>query len=112
MNKSNTPIRPVINKRNGPSYKIAKKINTILNHNLFLENTLANVVTKLKITPNHRLLTLDIKDLYVNIPINETINITKAQLLKNNDIQTTNQIIMLLENILNQNYFSFQGQIY
>jgi len=41
-----------------------------------------------------------------------TIKITKSQLLKNSDIQTTNQIITLLEIILNQNYFSFQGQIY
>ena len=75
-------------------------------------NTLANEVTKLKVTPNHTPLTMDIKDLYVNIPISETINITKTHLLKNNDIHTTNQIITLLEIILKQNYFSFQGQIY
>jgi hypothetical protein len=120
MHKPNTPIRPVINNRNAPTYKIAKKLNTILNHNLHIENqynttdsnALANIITKLKITPNHRLLTLDIKDLYVNIPINETINITKDQLMKHNDTQTTNQIIMLLEHILNQNYFTFQGTIY
>jgi hypothetical protein len=55
---------------------------------------------------------LDIKDLYVNIPISETIYITKSHLLKISDIQTTNQIITLLEIILNQNYFSFHGQIY
>lgn len=55
---------------------------------------------------------MSIKDIYVNIPINETINITRTQLLKNNDIQTTNQMITLLEIILKQNYFSFQGQIY
>jgi len=103
-----------------PSYKIAKKLNKILNHNLHLDNqytatnsnTLASSVTKLKITPNHRLLTLDIKDLYVNIPICETIKITKSKLLKYSDTQTTNQITALLEIILNQNYFSFQGQIY
>jgi hypothetical protein len=75
-------------------------------------NTLANDVTKLRVTPNHRLLTLDIKDLFVNIPISETINIAKTYLLKNNDIHTTNQIVMLLEIILKQNSFSFQGQIY
>jgi len=48
--------------------KIAKKLNAILNHNLHLDNqytgtnsnTLANVVTNLKITPNLRLLTLEI----------------------------------------------------
>jgi hypothetical protein len=99
---------------------VAKNLNAILNHNLLPDNqyivtnsnTLTNAVIKLKIKPNHRLLTLNIKGLYINIPISETIKITKNQLLKNNDIQITNQIITLLEIILNQNYFSFQGQIY
>jgi hypothetical protein len=66
----------------------------------------------MKINNKHRLLTLDIKDLYVNIQIKETINITKTQLLMHNDKHTTNQIIMLLETILGQNYFTFQNQIY
>jgi len=35
-----------------------------------------------------------------------------AQLLKNIDKQTTNQIITLLEVILGQDYFTFQDQIY
>ena len=51
-------------------------------------------------------------DLYVNIPIKETINITKTQLLMHNEKYTANQIIMLLETILGQNYFTFQNQIY
>ena len=51
-------------------------------------------------------------DLYVIIPIKETIDITRTQLLMNNDRQVTNQIIALLEIILGQNNFSFQGQIY
>jgi len=55
--------------------------------------------------------TLDIKDLYINIPIKETINITKTQLLMHNDKHNANQIIMLLETILGQNYFTFQNQI-
>jgi len=50
--------------------------------------------------------------LYVNIPLKETIDITRTQLLKNNNTQTTNQIINLLEVILRQNYLVFQKQIY
>jgi hypothetical protein len=45
----------------------------------------------------HRLITFDIKDLYVNIPIQETINITKDMLQRNNDPQTTHQILTLLK---------------
>jgi len=47
-----------------------------------------------------------------NIPIEETIRITKHQLLKNNDIHITKQIITVLKIILEQNYFAFQETIY
>jgi hypothetical protein len=56
--------------------------------------------------------TFDIKDLYVNITIKETINIAKEMLHINNDTQTTHQIISLLEIILEQNYFQFQQKIF
>jgi hypothetical protein len=39
----------------------------------------------------------DIKDPYVNIPIDETITITKSMLLKDKDAQITQQIITLME---------------
>jgi hypothetical protein len=55
---------------------------------------------------------LDIKDLYVNIPLKETIDITRTQLLKNSNTQTTNQIINPIEVILRQNYLVFQEQLY
>jgi len=95
------------------------KLNTMLNNHLHLDNeyvttnsnTVTNELIKRKINNQHRLLTLDV-DLYVNIPIRETIDILRTQLLTNNDRQTTNQIIALLQIILGQNYFSFQGQIY
>ena len=40
-------------------------------------NFLGLDLTKLKIPDNHRMVTFDIKDLYVNIPIDETFNIIK-----------------------------------
>jgi len=64
------------------------------------------------INDNHRLITLDIKDLYVNIPIEETVHTTRTQLLKHNDQQTTNQICNMLGTILRQNYFAFQDNCY
>ena len=51
--------------------------------------TLAQDLTRLNINNKHRLITLDIKDLYVNIPITETIDITTTQLLKHNNPETT-----------------------
>jgi len=117
--KPEAPIWPVVNSRTAPSYKLAKKLYDILNKHLLLDNhyttrnstSLPNDLVKLTITDKHRLITLDINDLYVNIPLKETIDITRTQLLKNNNTQTTNRIINLLEVILRQNYFVFQEQI-
>ena len=105
--------------RTAPTYKLAKKLYDILNKHLLLDNhyttrnstSLPNDLVKLTITYKHRLITLDINDLCVNIPLKEIIDITRTQLLKNNNTQTTNRIINLLEVILRQNYFVFQEQI-
>ena len=103
-----------------PSYKAAKKLNKILQQRLNLGNqytivnsvTLAQDLMKHNISNKHRLITMDIKDLYVNIPITETIDITTTQLLQHNDPETTAQICTLLGVILQQNYFIFQKKIY
>jgi hypothetical protein len=58
------------------------------------------------------LITFDIKDLYVNIPISETLNIVKTKLIQNNDTQIAQQILTLLKKVLSQNYFTFQQRIY
>ena len=61
------------------------------------------------------MMTYDIKDLYDNIPIEETLMITKSLLLKHkkhNDAQVTKQIITLLEVILQQNYCSVENILY
>jgi hypothetical protein len=57
-------------------------------------------------------MTYDIKDLDVNIPIEEPLTNTKSMLLKNNDAHITQQIIILMEAVLSQNYFMFQSKIY
>ena len=55
---------------------------------------------------------MDIKDLYVDIPIQETLQTARAQLFKHNDRTFTDKFCSLLETILNQNYFTYQNQIY
>ena len=58
------------------------------------------------------MITFDIKDLYVNIPITEPLAITKQLLYEHNEAQITTQVLMLLESVLQQNYFSFQNNTY
>ena len=120
LNKTDIPIRPLINKRTAPAYKLAKYLTKILIQPISLHNqyvvtnstNLANELTKLEIHENHCLITFDIKDLYVNIPVSETVNIVKTKLLQNNDTQIAQQILTLLGVGLSQNYFKFQQRIY
>jgi hypothetical protein len=120
LHKIGIPIHRVINNRTAPAYKLAKHLTKILDqyitpHNRYAVTNsinLANDLRNLKIHENHRLITFNVKDLYVNIPITETLNIVKTKLLQNNGIQITHQIISLLKVVLTQNYFTFQQRIY
>ena len=72
---------------------------------------LAAELTQLPINTNCRLMTYDIKDLFVNIPIHEVTDIIK-NMFSSPDSQITTQIIELTKAVLSQNYFMFQDKIY
>jgi hypothetical protein len=57
------------------------------------------------------LITLNIKDLYVNLPIQNILHITRLWLNKRNNINTiTEQTLYLRKLILKQNYFQYNNQ--
>jgi hypothetical protein len=72
FHKTNVPIRPVINNRRAPAYKLARYLNKTLDQYILLHNyfnvtnstNLANDLTKVEIHENHRMISYDIKDLY------------------------------------------------
>jgi hypothetical protein len=121
IHKDNTPIRPVINNIQTPAYKTAKFFSKCLNDRSSLSNTyvthnctqLANELIQLNITETTKMVTLDIKDLYVNIPITETIQIMKTQLNKNKiNKDTIAQAALMLDTILRQNYLKFNNKLF
>jgi hypothetical protein len=120
LHEIDIPIRPVINNRTAPAYKLAKHLTKMLNQYITLHNqyvvtnstNLANDLTKLEIHENHNLITFNIKDLYINMPVTETLNVVKTKLLQNNDTQIAHQVLILLKKVLSQNYFRFQHRIY
>jgi hypothetical protein len=75
----------MVNNTYAPAYKISKFLAKKLNDYLKLKNyysvknstTFANNLIKMKIHNNYKMITFDIKDLHVNIPICETLDITK-----------------------------------
>jgi len=59
------------------------------------------------------MITLDIKDLYVNLPVQNILHITKFWLNEHNNINTiTEQTLYLLKVILKQNYFQYNNQFF
>ena len=96
-----------------PAYKISKllvnRLNNLLNlrnHYIFKDSTaLANELTKLKLDENRRMITLDIKDLYVNITIRETLRIAKTLLLENMGHHIHGRIQKKVHNFLKENNF-------
>jgi hypothetical protein len=73
------PIRLVINNIPAPSYKAAKLLNKKLQQLINLPNTctvknsheVALDLHNTRTNENHKLITLDIKDLYVNLPVQD-----------------------------------------
>jgi hypothetical protein len=119
--KEGQPIRPVINNTQAPSYKIAKFLNKKLQNLTNLPNSfiaknsqeVAHDLRNIQIRDNNRLLSLDIKDLYVNLPIKNILYTTEFWLKKqNHDQTTTGQTLYLLEAIMRQNYFQHDKQFY
>jgi retron-type reverse transcriptase len=73
---------------------------------------IAQKLTQLPYKHNYRLLTLDIKDLYINIPTKEIIHITHTILQYNHTERTLQQQTLLtLKVILQQNYFQHNSTI-
>ena len=119
--KENEPIRPVINKTQAPPYKIAKYINKKMHHLLSLPNNyntknsyeIAEELNEIKINENSRIITLDIKDLYVNLPLNRNMHATKYWLNKNNNSKDIiKQLLNIIKTVIQQNYFQYKNIFY
>jgi len=108
------PIRPVINNTQAPSHKIAKFLNNNLKNMQILPDTyniknsieITEELTKLHINQNNKLITLDIKDLYTNLPKQGITMATRHWLQQETiDHEERKQVIILLNTIMEQNYF-------
>jgi hypothetical protein len=112
--KHNHPIRPIVNWKNAPAYKLTKVFNSILEDAAFLpyayniKNTtqLTQELKQITIDNNTKLASLDISNMYTNIPIAETKNILKQALINNLTQQNElDEILNWYDIITQQNYF-------
>jgi hypothetical protein len=114
IHKQNQPIRPVVNWQQAPAYKLARlftqkirQLSPLPNaHNV--ENT-KDLIRKLHdtpILPQFTLASLDISNMYTNIPISETRDIISEALAQNlRDPQTQSELMTWYDTITSQNYF-------
>jgi len=112
--KEDKPIRPITNNIQAPSYQLARYLNKKINQLIKLPYTYATKNLKevvqdlnnIQINNQHKITTLEIKDLYVHLPTQNIINITKFWLNKNsNQNIIVKQTLELIRVILDQNYF-------
>jgi len=111
----------VINNTQAPAYKIVKYINKKVHHLLSLPNNyntknsyeISEELNKIKINENSRIITLDIKDLYVNLPLNGIMHATKYWLNKNNNSEDViKQLLNIIKTVIQQNYFQYKDTFY
>ena len=120
--EDNQPIRPVINNIQAASSKVArfmsKKLQDLRNlpyvYNTENSQEIVEELLKLQVNENMRLITLDIKDMYVNLPITGIIQTASFWLNRhnNNNKHLNEQILNMLNTIIRQNYFQYEGQIF
>ena len=118
--QTRTPDRPVVNWRGTPAYKLVrlftKKINLMapLPNTFTLENT-RDVIKKLadtQVLPHFVLASLNITNVYANIPVKETREIIANTLEKNRiKPQTRQELPNWCDTFTKQNYISNNGKI-
>jgi len=114
LHKPYLPIRPVVNWCNAPAYRLAKlftqkiQLLTPLPYTFNIRNT-TRLIHELKqtlITPSSRFASLDITNVYSNIPVNETKQIVDNILTCNSiDSEAKSEILNWYEVITKKNYF-------
>jgi hypothetical protein len=85
IQKNNNPIGLEINNIQAPAYKLANYLNKRLNELIEVPyayatknlKEVAQDLTNIQINNQHTMTTLFIKDLYVNLPIQDILNITQ-----------------------------------
>jgi len=115
------PIRPIVSFKNAPSYKLATMFTSILQSYIPLPNIynvqnsvqLMRDLSDIPFVPGLKLASLDISDMYTNIPTEDIINIISNLCeVHNLDKTLTKDILTITRLIVTQNYFWFKDNMY
>jgi len=121
IHKYEAPIRPIVNWKTAPAYKLAKLLTKILQtyiplpYSFNVKNTvqLIDDLTDIPYNQKLRLASFDISNMNKNIPTEELIKIIKTACQNNNkEDNLARNIIKLSEINIGQNYFQFLDKTY
>jgi hypothetical protein len=120
LHKPDQPIRPIVNWRNAPAYRLSqlltKKIRQFssLPYAFNIRNT-TELIRELKqtpITPTSTFASLKITNMYSNIPVSETRQILENMLASGlTDHKVSSEILNCCEVVTKQNYFTHRDKI-
>jgi hypothetical protein len=122
IHKEDSPIRPIVNWKNSPAFKLArslvKKLQTHvpLPYPFNIKNTiqLINDLKNIPVDQNLRLASFDISNMYTNIPTEEILTIIESACKYNDDEEglKCDILLKLLKVVIGHNYFQFMDQTY
>ena len=123
IHKDNIPLRPITSAVCSPTYETSKFLANTLKHlqsnrySVKNSQVFAEKVTKYKLEPDEMFVSFDVVSLFTSIPTDLALTIVQQRLDLHehlSDITTLSKtnILKLLELILNNCYFSYQGSHY
>jgi hypothetical protein len=121
IHKEDSPIRPVVNWKNAPAYKLAKMLSKKLSiyiplpHTFNVKHTvqLMSDLREIPFDQNLKIASFDITNMYSNVPTGELTKIIDL-MCNQNDIkeQLKYEIMKISQILIKQNYFQFQDTLY
>ena len=121
VHKTGVPLRPILAAYNTPSYSLSKYLVSILNHLTTNEYTINNSYEFMEFitnvhNDNYIMCSFDIKSLFTNIPLDETIQIILDQTFPNDDSEFNNfsksHFKSTLQLATKNSFFVFNGKLY
>jgi len=123
IHKKDVPLRPVVNYRSAPTYRLAKfllqQFNMLIDipetHTIKNSIDFVQKINSVAIDPNDILISLDITSMYSNILIQDCLN-ALTYYLKNSSICMDEidieEYCNLTKLVISQNYFQYKGNFY
>ncbi|CAL8129102.1 unnamed protein product [Orchesella dallaii] len=122
--KEGMPMRPVVDYRRTPFYKLSKYATSIINtcgrDNKYSVKNSAEFVNKIKqleLPDDYKLVSFDVKSLFTSIPVQDALGIIREDLQqdlrwKSSFKGTLDELMMILDLCLNTSFFVFRSCYY